>query len=83
MDVGDERSQRSCLRHGDGGGNKARTNRVSLFANLSNDTLFHSVMTAEPIIITADEINCLIYSYFQDAGMFVKFSVKTPLFDLQ
>ncbi|KJA28617.1 hypothetical protein HYPSUDRAFT_156006 [Hypholoma sublateritium FD-334 SS-4] len=25
-------------------------------------------MTAAPIIITADEINCLIYSYFQDSG---------------
>ncbi|KAF8963926.1 WD40-repeat-containing domain protein [Flammula alnicola] len=25
-------------------------------------------MIAAPIIITADEINCLIYSYFQDAG---------------
>ncbi|KAJ3509698.1 hypothetical protein NLJ89_g5083 [Agrocybe chaxingu] len=25
-------------------------------------------MTAAPIVITADEINCLIYSYFQDAG---------------
>ena len=31
-------------------------------------------MAAEPIIITADEINCLIYSYFQDAGMFDIFS---------
>jgi transducin (beta)-like 1 len=27
-------------------------------------------MTAAPIIITADEINCLIYSYFQDSGNF-------------
>ncbi|KAF8910030.1 WD40 repeat-like protein [Gymnopilus junonius] len=26
------------------------------------------MMTAAPIIITADEINCLIYSYFQDSG---------------
>ena len=28
-------------------------------------------MIAAPIIITADEINCLIYSYFQDSGMYL------------
>ena len=27
-------------------------------------------MIAAPIIITADEINCLIYSYFQDSGVY-------------
>ena len=73
-----------CFRH-----EIRRTKQVQTHvsrADLSNSAPhLHSVMTAEPIIITADEINCLIYSYFRDAGMFVTvpverlFSKKYPI----
>ena len=63
---------------------KARTNTYSSRSFVKQRTAhLRSVMTAEPIVITADEINCLIYSYFQDAGMFQIFSVETIIFNLQ